>query len=103
MASLSNSRPLALVSLMRRGQAGDIAAGPPNTSHVLASNWVRVAGKNDRDCGCRSPRRLGVDGTRGHDNIDLQSDEFVRNFVEPIEASFDPSVLHDNISTLDPA
>src|SRR3954470_6451668 len=48
-------------------QAGDIAAGPPNTSHVVASNWVRVAGKNDRDCGCRSPRRLGVDGTRGHD------------------------------------
>ena len=61
---------------------------------------VRVAHENDRNRRGRSLSRRGVDGTRCHDDIDLEPDKFLRKFAHPLRLAFRPSVLDGDVPAL---
>src|SRR5262245_15136324 len=75
------------------GESSDVAAWPGETRHMAAAKRVRVTHKYYWDRRGRSLNRRGVDGTRGHDDIDLKPDKFIGKFAHPLRFALRPSVL----------
>ena len=69
---------------------------PPGRARLatwLTAERVRVTYEYDRNRRGRSLSRLGVDGARCHDDIDLEPDKFLRKFAHPLRFALRPSVL----------
>src|SRR6476619_6668421 len=81
-----------------QGESGDVAAWPREGRHMAAAEWVRVTHEYDRNRRGRSLGRRGVDGTRGHDDIDLEPDKFLRKFAHPLRFALRPAVFNDDIA-----
>jgi hypothetical protein len=60
---------------------------------MAAAERVRVTHEYDWNRRGRSLSRLGVDGARCHDDIDLEPDKFLRKFAHSLRFALRPSVL----------
>ena len=67
---------------------------------MAAAERVRVAYEDDGDRRGRPFRRLGVDGTWYDDDIDLEPDEFLRQFAHSFWLPLRPPVLDGDVPTL---
>ena len=74
--------------------------GRARLRHMATAERVRVTYEYDRDRRGRSLSRLGVDGARCHDDIDLEPDKFLRKFAHPLWFALRPSVLDGDIPSL---
>jgi hypothetical protein len=63
---------------------------------MAAAERVRVTHEYDWNRRGRSLNRLGVDGARCHDDIDLEPDKFLRQFAHSLRLALRPSVLDDD-------
>src|SRR5262245_55824795 len=75
------------------GEPSDVATWLGEAGNVADADRVRVAHEYDgnrrgRLLGCRS-----VDGTRCHDDIDLEPDQLLREFAHPLRLPFRPPVF----------
>ena len=61
--------------------------------HMAAAERVRVTHEYDWNRRGRSLSRLGVDGARRHDDIDLEPNKFLRKFAHSLRLALRPSVL----------
>ena len=67
---------------------------------MAAAERVRVTHEYDRNRRGRSLSRGSVDGTRGHDDIDLEPDKFLRKFAHSLRLALRPSVLDGDSPSL---
>jgi hypothetical protein len=67
---------------------------------MAAAERVRVTHEYDRNRRGRSLSRLGVDGTRSYDDVDLESDKFLRKFAHSLRLALRPSVLDGDSPSL---
>ena len=67
---------------------------------MAAADRVRVAHEYDGNRRGRSLGRPGVDGTRCHDDMDLEPDQFLRKFAHPFWLPLRPPVLDGDGPTL---
>src|SRR4030095_12959143 len=58
---------------------------------------------DDGDRGGRMLRRFGGRRRRGHDDVDLETDEFGRKFRGPVEVPLGPSGLNGDVLSLNVA
>ena len=100
-ASLSSSRLLTLVSVIISENPVTLPPGRARLVHVARAERVRVAHEDYRNRGGRLLGRPRVDGTRRHDHIDLQPDEFLRKLAHPIRLSLGPPELDGEVAPLD--
>lgn len=70
---------------------------------MAAADRVRVAHEDDGDRRGRSLGGAGVDGSRGHHDVDLEPDQLLRQGGEPIEASLGPAIFDRDVPAFDPA
>jgi transposase len=78
-----------------------LAAGHDAAVQMIDTSVVRVHQHGASIAGnAEQHSRLGVDGTRGHDDIDLEPDKFLRKFAHPLRLALRPSVLDDDVPAL---
>src|SRR5262249_24474544 len=82
-------------------QAGGIAARLRQAGDVAAPDRVAPQGENDRDDGCRVHDFARCSSRRDYD-IDLEPDEFCRDFGEALGAPLRPTIFDCDGAALDP-
>src|ERR1051325_8832366 len=82
------------------GDPGDVAAWARQTGRVTGGDRVRMAEEDDCDRRGRSFPRLGVDGTWYDDDVDLEPDQFLRQFAHPFWLSLRPPILEGYVPAL---
>src|SRR5262249_49182592 len=90
------------ISVLDR-ESRDVPAWVSQTRDDTGAKWVRCRREDDRDDRCRPLGRENYWGCICDNNIDFKSDELDREIGGPIRASLRPSILDDEVATLDPA
>src|SRR5439155_3556030 len=85
------------------GQSSDVPAGPCKARNVAGPYWICMSQEDDGDRGCRLFRRLHEDGGPSHDQVDLEPDQFGREFWKPSGVALGRPELNQNVLALDPA